>query len=207
MSQPLVIDGGCSLRSGMRQALIFTDRPASVGAAIPANDPPFFVDGVYVPGLGGLQVASGPSIVFNGKCEPVVISISGEHKAEHVICGNYEFFDAGVLSASVRKISNLMIVDSYDICEQDVMRAIMECKGSIHFSSNVASAQMTTPALPALMAQLSEIVGAITSSQPPPSVSPEFDTLLDKAIACQGTPDNIEEWAAHIADQVSDLTD
>jgi hypothetical protein len=191
----------------MRQALIFSNGLASVGAAIPANDAPFFVDGVCVLGLGGPHTVCDSSVVFAGKSEPAVISLSGEYKVEHIMCGKYEFFGAGVLSANIRRISNIQMIGSYDIGEDEILQSPVDHSAITHFISNAASVQLSTAALPTSMTQLSEIVSAITSSEPPPTVSPEFDALLEKAISCQSTPDNIEEWATHIASQVSDLTD
>jgi hypothetical protein len=39
------------------------------------------------------------------------------------------------------------------------------------------------------------------------SISPEYDKLLDKAVARRGTPEDVEEWAKQLAGDIADLTD
>lgn len=58
----------------------------------------------------------------------------------------------------------------------------------------------------AAMAQLRAVVSAIREARPLPT-PPELDNLLTRAVASRGIPDNIEEWAHQLAEDVGDLND
>jgi len=79
-------------------------------------------------------------------------------------------------------------------------------------SSASATIERPTPATgieSAFHAGLSElrgIVSAIRQGRPLAS-TPEFDVLLTRAARAHGTPENIEEWARQLAEDISDLVD
>jgi len=57
------------------------------------------------------------------------------------------------------------------------------------------------------VAELRGVVCAIKQSRLLASASPEFDALLDRAVAYRGTPADIEAWAKRLAGDIADLTD
>ena len=57
------------------------------------------------------------------------------------------------------------------------------------------------------LAGLRNIVGTIKEGRPLSSRTADFDNLLERASALQGKPENIEEWARQLAEDVGDLTD
>lgn len=61
-------------------------------------------------------------------------------------------------------------------------------------------------AIHAALSELRLIVSAIRQARPLAS-TPEFEVLLTRAAQAHGTPENIEEWARRIAEDISDLTD
>jgi len=56
------------------------------------------------------------------------------------------------------------------------------------------------------LSDLRRIVSAIRQARPLTS-APDFDALLMRAAQAHGTPENIEEWARQLAEDISDLTD
>jgi len=54
---------------------------------------------------------------------------------------------------------------------------------------------------------LQDVISAINESRLLPSPTAEMDSLLAKAIQIRGTPENVSEWAARLAEDISNLTD
>jgi len=190
MSQHSGVDTGRAL---VRQSLLFNDQRASTAPAFPVHGAPFFVNGVMI--SGGYTPECEPEqgshlhIVCSHHSEDQVYeTVVGEEKQGTVSGGVYEVFSVGILSSHP-------------------LHASFEGMSSVIYSSGAASTQLSVPALPPTMSELSGIVDAIKSSLAPPTVSPEFDALLDRALACQDTDEDIEQWAARIAGRVAGLND
>jgi hypothetical protein len=178
----------------VRQSLLFNNQKAT-GPAFPVHAAPFFANGVMI--FGGYA----PDVCEPVEKEPHLHIVCSHHSEDHsyeTVVGEEK---QPVVHGVVYEVFNVAVLSPQRI------RASFEVVPSVIYSSGVASTQLSVPALPSAMSELSGIVDAIKSSLAPPAVSPEFDALLDRALACRGMDEDIDQWAARIADRVAGLND